>query len=253
MGIIAWVDLESTGLDFERDPILEFGLLITSQSSLTTIASAQWVICPPAWPDRKAALNERVFQMHSDNGLIADLDAIWEGEEMPPLIYDVETEIMQFIAQRSPGGGKVPIAGAGTANYDIHAIRAQMPRLTEMLSWWCYDIGHVRRLAKLCGVEPPEEDISDTVKTHRALDDIRLHLAEAKWHMDLWRLLRKSGLRAPVHPISPEEEQAAAVETTAVLWRQHLIENPKVKDEPEALGQWLLSHLPDDALPPEKV
>jgi len=253
MGIIFWGDIETLGLNFKSDPIVEFGSLITSQKSLTLISRREWIICPPNWPERKEALPDAVRTMHEASGLIADLDALYETDGEIPTLYDVETEIMQFLASHRPGNGRVPLAGAGVANFDIHVIRAQMPRLTEMLSWWTYDVGHVRRLAALSGIRPPADEVSDAIKTHRALDDILMHLEEARWHMSLYREIKKNNIRGvDTSSFTPVDEAAAATEAVVALWMDH-VTTSGCKDTPTELKKWLSAQIPSDDLPEEKV
>jgi hypothetical protein len=103
------------------------------------------------------------------------------------------------------------------------------------------------------GINPPTDDVSDTIKTHRALDDIKMHLAEAKWHMDFWRKAKKSNLRGLDSTAFEDVSDAeAAVEATIALWKGHVAATG-VEDSPEELAHWLLAQMPASILPPEKV
>lgn len=198
MGITAFCDIEATGLDTKTLHPLEVSFILTT-SALTPVAKETWVILPDGdWPEIKAGLHEAVMTMHTANGLLAEIDGLWErsqaGEAVPTL-HDVETEIMGWIGSRNPGRSKLVMAGSGVANYDLHILRDRMPRLYEMFWYFSHDYGVLRRIGKTVNIAAPAEASDAGRKTHRSMDDTEQHLAEARWWRDVLLKCRRAGIR----------------------------------------------------------
>lgn len=202
VGIIVWTDIEACGLA-DDSPILEVAVIITSQR-LTRIASSKWLIAPPAWSVIKERLDQPVLDMHTANGLIADIDAL-HASNTAPSVEQVEGDIISFISQRNPGNGKVTLGGSGVAAYDMRLIKAQMPRLAGMLNYYTYDVGMLRRFGALVNLAAPAEHSDSGSKTHRADDDIEMHLAEAQWWLGLLREAKGAGLVGLSRPAGDEK------------------------------------------------
>lgn len=199
MGLIAWIDIETTGTDERQDPMLELGIILTSTSmGFTPIARKNFVIKPKniaAAEQRMRNGNsddpEFVWRMHQTNGL-------WEmclAEGRP--IGEVEEEVLAMIAQHNAQrGAKVTLGGSGVAQFDYRFILRQMPDLGAILTYYSQDVGCVRRMAKLCGVSAPAEASDGSLKNHRAIDDITMHLAEARWFTRLFEAAKRAGIVA---------------------------------------------------------
>lgn len=198
MSMIVFGDIEATDLDTRTLHPLEISLVLAS-SALTPIARRTWLILPDGnWPEIKAGLNDVVREMHTANGLLDDIDALWErsqaGETVPTL-HDVETEIMAWIGTRNPTRSKVSLAGSGVANYDLHIMRDQMPRLYEMFTYYTYDYGVLRRIGKTINIAAPPEASEGARKSHRSAGDVEMHLAEARWWREFLLRCRRAGIR----------------------------------------------------------
>lgn len=61
-----------------------------------------------------------------------------------------------------------------------------MPQVSRRCAYWSIDIGVVRRAHTMWVGELPSAGLNES-KTHRALDDARVHLAEARAFRDAWR------------------------------------------------------------------
>lgn len=240
MGILAWVDIEACGLA-DDSPILEIGLVVTSQR-LTRITAATWLVTPPNWPDLKADLPDVVLDMHTANGLVADLDAA-HAAGTGQTLAEVEREMIRVLRRSSPGAGRVTLAGSGVASYDHRLFRRQMPDLTEMLNYYTYDIGMVRRFAGLVGIKVPEV-LHAGDKTHRAQDDIEAHLSEAAWFLDIFRSARSAGLTGGGLG-EVDDSEAAWEEAMALVATEWDSASAKAASDwypTEALGRWVADH-----------
>jgi len=182
---LAWIDLETLGTDEHTDPIVEVACIVTDlglnepSAASWTNGEATWVfddvVKPDGWP--RCALSAEVAKMHAATGLLNEID---DGRP----IRHVDGELAGMLDHWTDGG-RIALAGSGVAHFDGRFIRAQMPQTAKRLTYWAMDIGAVRRFAtQVCGLD--DRRLPDTTKTHRALDDIRHHLAEARaWRCEL--------------------------------------------------------------------
>lgn len=173
---ILWLDLETTGLDVTHDRIVEVGAVLTNQD-LHEVDRYHAVL---RWPF--AALKEmmapEVWEMHTANGLIRDCTAA------TGTLSRVSADLVDFIEAYVDPDETLPLAGSGVGHFDLHFVREWLPRVADRLAYWTIDIGVVRRfLRDIVGLpEPDRENVP-----HRAMDDVLLHLDEARTYRDLLR------------------------------------------------------------------
>lgn len=191
MGIIAWIDLETTGTDEFDDPIIEAAVIITSDKALTEVARRNWVVVPkrPAEAIARIEAKPPVLEMHTKNGLYQE---VLDGLGTPHV--QAGEEIATFINSFRSGGGRIPLGGSGVSHFDHRFIAAQWPEVSKLLTYWAYDIGSARRFGLLCGVKAPDAASDSSAKTHRAMDDIEMHVNEARWWMKFLRAMKAEGV-----------------------------------------------------------
>lgn len=176
---LLWCDLETTGTDEQRDCIIEIGCVLTTPD-LTEIAEFHTLVAPTAEGLGRLYLNPVVRKMHMNNGLLAELD---DGEHSQAHVVDVT--ITSWLVRSGVGKVRPMLAGSGVSHFDRRFIRRWLPMLDARLAYPMLDIGVIRRAhAMWVGTEVSTAYES---KTHRAMDDIRCHLAEAAAYRDLWR------------------------------------------------------------------
>jgi oligoribonuclease len=186
--VLAWVDLESTGLDPYEDSILEFAMVLTDPD-LAILAEPTNVVCipKPGWEDRMV---EVVREMHEGNGL---LDAQYRdaAEETRWLVSALQGVLCAQFEALGFHKGHVWLAGSGVSHFDRLVIDAQMPRVSEWFPYFNFDTGNLRRAATLWAKELllPGHSMDD--KPHRALPDLLLHIDEAKHFRELFQLVQK--------------------------------------------------------------
>lgn len=174
---LAWMDLETNASG--RQDILEVAGFITEcDRPWTERASFEYVTVPdhPTW--REELTVPTVIEMHTNNGLLAELDA---GRSTPLAVADAEiAELMASIGHPH----EFLIAGSGVAHFDRRVVRDHMPLTNKMLQYPALDVGVLRRALRFAG----REDLSDRPRSgddtpradipHRAMADIRDHFAE---------------------------------------------------------------------------
>jgi oligoribonuclease len=184
---LAWVDLETTGLDPEADPILEIGLIVTpARAPFDELAAYQGVIDPadnfsPVWHGR---MNDVVRNMHTRNGLLAD---IYNGGFS---MARVQAESIALLSQFGKPHDFM-LAGSGVGHFDKRFIDAQMSRFASWLQYPVLDVGVLRRALVFAG-RKDLDSFGTTFKNgpggkpHRGIDDVRDHLAEWRLYADLF-------------------------------------------------------------------
>ena len=174
--VILWIDLETTGSSNDAK-IIEFGGVITDSSPELKELSTFTTLVDP-WPvDTYEA--EVVTQMHYKSGLNEALKAV-----PLPQIGEAEKSILKWINDTIGfSTDHIPWGGSGVGHFDSKYIRRDWPYLSKRITYWVYDVGVMRRMLRLVGIEIPSEFTE--VKTHRALDDALLHASEARQYLKL--------------------------------------------------------------------
>lgn len=206
--MIAWTDIESTGLDEDKDHLLEVALVITDDD-LNEVSAASVVVQPVGVLDVEALdLDPEVRKMHTLNGLFAEVKTTplhrYEGElqlievvkaafaKVPPVAIDrcaqcgrdkdehrligTGGSICQaegyygaaFIAKLVPALSQTPLAGS-TVSFDRRFLKKHMKQLEAMFSYSSIDVSSLVELAKRWAPVIYEA----RPKAHRGLADVR--------------------------------------------------------------------------------
>lgn len=176
---LLWCDLETTGIDENLDPIMEIAVILTTPDLQVAVPGFEysWAISMTDKARRQLAKNKFVRDMHTVNGLTE----VCQDPNRSVKIESVDRFLSGWLMEDGIDAGRVALAGSGVAHFDMRFIRRQMPNLASMLRYRPIDIGQISSFAlDVCGFQPPD---FRTDKTHRSMDDVRLHLAEARW----WR------------------------------------------------------------------
>lgn len=162
---LVWIDLETTGLSPENDRILEIATVITD-SSLKELEAISQVV----WVDATGLrMDDVVRKMHTDNGLLADLQ--WG---LP--LSTVGAHIVELISDWSAAGG--PICGS-TPQFDRAFLRHHLPPVERLFNHRVFDVSSLilGELVRTGTAESPQCRGGDA---HRALPDIRASISKAR-------------------------------------------------------------------------
>jgi oligoribonuclease len=170
-GFIVWVDCEMTGLDLERDALVEIACLVTDDDLTVVGEGVDVVIRPP--DDAVAQMNDFVTQMHTTSGLIEELaNGI--------TLADAEAQVLEYIRSVVPDGRRVPMAGNSIAT-DRGFIARDMPALDVHLHYRMIDVSSIKELSRRwyprAYFAAPEKQGG-----HRALADIRESIDELRYY-----------------------------------------------------------------------
>lgn len=175
---LLWVDLETTGTDETKDSIIEIGVVAT-MADLSFLGEFSAVVRPTAEGLGRLYRTDVVREMHAQNGLLQEL--LDDIDTTPPGVVERDLlETMHGIHE-----GQWILAGSGVGHFDRRFLAAQMPMVERRLRHWCIDVGVVRRAYSMWTGTPERHPSWVDGKTHRALDDVRFHVEEAR----MWREL----------------------------------------------------------------
>jgi oligoribonuclease len=177
--VLLFIDLETTGSNVEHDNIIEIGAILTT-TNLDLIDDFTTVVDPSDEALGRMMRNDIVREMHTVNGL---LDVVLKGVGTKP--HQAAADMLNFLRRNDAPEGRTVLAGSGVGHFDRRFIDAYMPPVAHYLRYWCIDVGVIRRAHEMW-TGSTLTSVNDT-KTHRALDDARLHLEEARAFRDLWQ------------------------------------------------------------------
>ncbi len=169
---LVWMDLEMTGLEPERDHIIEMATVITD-SELNIISEGPVVVIhqPQELMDSMDEWNTRT---HARTGLTerVKLSRVTERE--------AEIETLDFIQRHVPSN-TAPLCGNSICQ-DRRFLYKYMPELCAWMHYRNIDVSSIRELAKRWAPEL----ISGLTKrgTHKALDDIHESIEELKYYRE---------------------------------------------------------------------
>ncbi|KAI0034699.1 ribonuclease H-like domain-containing protein [Vararia minispora EC-137] len=171
-GPLVWIDCEMTGLNPQKDRILEVAVLI-SDGNLNIVDEGIGLVVRT----ERAVLDRMdtwCRNTHQASGLT---NACIKSRRSAS---DVETAVLKYVRSWIPDKGSACLAGnsvhADKAFLDIH-----MPSITNWLHYRIVDVSTVKELHRRWFADRP---YPKQESKHRALDDIRGSIDELKWYRE---------------------------------------------------------------------
>jgi oligoribonuclease len=168
---LVWIDCEMTGLDLERDALIEIAVLVTDADLNILGEGVDLVIAPPA--EALETMPDIVRKMHTSSGL---LDVLADGITMD----DAQAQALAYIREHVPEARKAPLAGSS-----VHTDRTFLARdMSELEQWVHYRNVDVSTLKELARRWYPRVyfNTPDKVGNHRALADIIDSIDELRYY-----------------------------------------------------------------------
>jgi oligoribonuclease len=192
--VLAWMDLEMTGLDPARHTIVEIATLVTNDD-LEIVAEGPDLVVS-ATEAQLAAMDDFVRAMHTRSGLLAAIEASTVS------LADAGAATLEFLRQHLPVDEKVPLAG-NSIGTDRRFLAAHLPDIDEFLHYRSVDVSTVKELVRRWF--PAALEAAPHKKTaHRAMDDVKESVAELAFY-------RAAVFRSPNSSPSPETGATTAL------------------------------------------
>jgi oligoribonuclease len=168
---LAWIDLEMTGLNPEKDVILEIATLLTD-SDLNILAEGP-VFALQASEEALAGMDEWNQRQHKKSGL---LDRVRASTET---MATAQAKTLEFFAGHLPAG-KVPLCG-NSVWQDRRFLVKHMPALDAFFHYRILDVSSVKEIAKRWYPQVPAFKKGDQ---HLAMADIQDSVKELRYYRE---------------------------------------------------------------------
>ena len=170
---LVWIDCEMTGLDLERDALIEIACLVTDGKLDVLGEGLDLVIKPP--PEALDQMEDVVREMHTASGLLAELAS-------GITLAEAQDQVLAYIRKYISEPRRVPLAGNSIATDRVFIAR-DMPELDAFLHYRMVDVSSIKELARrwyprTYFASPPKRG------GHRALADITESIQELRYYRE---------------------------------------------------------------------
>lgn len=167
---LIWIDLEMTGLDPEKERIIEIATIVTDKD-LNILAEGP-VLAVHQPDDVLAKMSEWCVKTHTENGLVERVKQSKLSERA------AELQTLDFLKQWVPKGAS-PICGNSVAQ-DKRFLYRYMPDLADYFHYRHLDVSTLKELAARW--KPAILAQFSKKNSHLALDDIKESIEELKFY-----------------------------------------------------------------------
>jgi oligoribonuclease len=172
--LLVWMDLEMSGLDAERERILELAVVLTD-GELEVVAEGPDLVIHQPEPVL-AGMDAWNTRHHTASGLVERVRASTIDDAA------ADAAVLAFLDQHVPSRER-PVLCGNSIHQDRRFIRRYLPRLDARLHYRMIDVSTVKELTRRW--YPAQYDRRpDKRETHRALDDIRESIHELRFYRE---------------------------------------------------------------------
>ena len=172
--MLAWIDLEMTGLDPDLHAIVEIATLITDDQ-LNLIAEGPDLVIS-ATEEQLKKMDPVVVEMHTKSGLLDEIKA------SKITLEEAGSQTLSFLMEHITKKGTVPLCG-NSIGTDRRFLAKWLPEIENFLHYRSVDVTSIKELGKrwfpkVTGAAPEKNG------GHRAMDDIKASLFELQYYRD---------------------------------------------------------------------
>ena len=171
-GEMVWIDLEMTGLDLEKESIIEIATLVTDAELNITATGPNLAI--KVSEDLIAGMDEWNTKHHHSSGLVERIRT--EGVALE----DAIEQTCEFLKENIEAG-TAPLCG-NSIHTDRTFLAKEMPEVLELLHYRIVDVSSIKELANRWYPNTPRYKKKES---HRALDDIVESVEELRHYREL--------------------------------------------------------------------
>jgi oligoribonuclease len=182
---LVWLDLEMTGLDVERDTIVEIACIVTDSQLNALDEGIDIVVHQDA--DALAHMDDFVRRMHTKSGLLPLIPA------STVTVTDAEHRTLEYVRKHVGTPRTAPLCG-NSIGTDRRFLDRYMNNLETFLHYRSIDVSSLKELCRRWYPEVYSKR-PGKAEQHRALDDIKESIEELRFYRD--ELFRTSSVTAP--------------------------------------------------------
>lgn len=171
---LIWIDLEMTGLDTERDRIIELATVVTDKDLNVLAEGPVFAIWQPA--DCLAQMDDWNVNQHGKSGLLDRVKSSQADERQ------AEAATIAFLRGHAEAG-QSPMCGNSVCQ-DRRFMARCMPELEAYFHYRNLDVSTLKELANRWAPEVAKGFSKDS--GHRALGDIHDSIAELRYYRERW-------------------------------------------------------------------
>lgn len=135
---LVWIDCEMTGLDLERDELVEVAVYVTDFELEVLDEGLDLVIrCSD---EALAQMSDFVREMHTTSGLLAEIP---HGISLK----EAEEQVLAYVKRHVPAARTAPLAG-NTIGTDRAFLSRDMPELDAHLHYRSVDVSAIKELSR---------------------------------------------------------------------------------------------------------
>ena len=127
---LVWIDCEMTGLDLDKDCLIEVAVIVTDANLKMLDAGFDILIKPPQ--SALDNMNDFVRNMHTTSGLLEELDG---GVD----VATAQQAVLDYIKRFVPTAGKALLAG-NSIGTDKTFLAKEMPEVIDYLHYRVIDL-----------------------------------------------------------------------------------------------------------------
>ncbi|KAL1501373.1 hypothetical protein ABEB36_006703 [Hypothenemus hampei] len=165
--------MEMTGLDIDKDQIMEIACIITDSKLNIVAESPNLIIHQPQ--AILSNMNDWCQKQHRKTGLV---DACLNSQTS---LKTAEEIILNFLKQHA--SPKISQLAGNSVYMDRYFLMKHMPQVHEYLHYRIIDVSSIKELCRIWNLsiyqQRPKKEFS-----HRALSDIKESVKELKWYKE---------------------------------------------------------------------
>ena len=169
--LLAWIDLEMTGLDPEKHHIIEIASLVTD-SDLNIVEEGPEIAVSQT-DSVLSLMNDWNVNQHTSSGLVKKI------KDSSIVLSEAEKMTLDFFKKHIKQH-KSPLCGS-SVSHDRRFLIKHMPRLANHFHYRHIDVSSFKEVIKRWS--PGEEEFQKKL-AHRAMDDIKESVNELKFYRE---------------------------------------------------------------------
>ncbi len=179
-----WIDLETTGLDADRDRPLEIGAVLTDRylRYVDTFHALIWEDVA-SYQESVTHAVDFVKDMHTKNGLFKDLD---DPHTHKLTRLEVDRAILQWLHAHGVEKETLPMAGSSIGSLDRPFVLKHFTMLNSFLHYRNIDISSIKELCRMWRpdlLDALHDEQPSDAKWHRVLEDCEGSISEYKFYI----------------------------------------------------------------------